>query len=232
MTKSEYAVWSVVAVALAGVVALGVWSRRAPAPVAPERAAEDPDRAPTMSDAFEVAGDAKPSTTELLAKPAGELGAYPVVERSGRAMSTSDLRGKFVVADFIFTNCGGPCPAMTTTMATLQEALKGADDVLLVSFTVDPERDTPKALSDYADRYGADKDRWLFLRAEMQQIRQIAYDEMHLVASREEPVIHSKQFALLDRAGKVCAYYSPMSDPNWKTKLVADLAKLRGEPAK
>lgn len=234
MTKPEYVVWTMVAVALAGVVALGVWSRRTPAlivPVAP-KTEPDPDRAPTMSEAFDVAGVAEVRTSELLAKPAGELGSFPVVERSGRALNTSELRGRFVVADFIFTNCGGPCPAMTTTMATLQEALKGADDVRLVSFTVDPERDTPKALSEYADRYGADKDRWLFLRAEMPQIREIAYDELHLVASRDTPVVHSTRFGLLDRDGRVRAYYSPTTDANWKTKLLADLDKLRHEPSR
>jgi protein SCO1/2 len=233
MTKPEYAVWAVVAVALAGVVALGVWSRRAPvAPPAAPAAAPEEDRPPKMSDVFDVAGDAQVRTTELLAAPAGELGSFPCVERSGRAANTSELRGKFVVADFIFTNCGGPCPAMTTTMATLQEALKGADDVRLVSFSVDPERDTPEKLSKYADTYGADKDRWLFLRAEMPQIREIAYDELHLVAARDTPIVHSQQFALLDREGKVRAYYSPMSDPNWRTKLLADLDKLRAGPAK
>jgi cytochrome oxidase Cu insertion factor (SCO1/SenC/PrrC family) len=234
MTKAEYAVWGVVAAALAAVVALGVWARRSPPPAAPAAppAESGADRPPKMSDAFDVAGVAEKRTTELLASPAGELGEFPCVERSGRAANTSELRGKFVVADLIFTNCGGPCPAMTTTMADLQKALKGADDVVLVSFSVDPERDTPKVLSDYADRYGADKDRWLFLRAELPQLREIAYDELHLVASRDEPVIHSQQFALIDRDGKIRAYYSPMSDPDWKTKLLADLGKLRGGPAK
>jgi len=232
MTKSEYAVWAVVAVALAGVVALGVWSRRAPAKPAEPPAAAEPERPVKMSDVFEVAGDAPVRTTELLASPAGELGSFPCVERSGRAVDTSELRGKFVVADFIFTNCGGPCPAMTTSMADLQTALKGADDVRLVSFSVDPERDDLKALTEYADRYGAHKDKWLFLRAEMPQIREIAYDELHLVASRDTPIVHSPQFALLDRDGKVRAYYSPMTDAKWQTKLLADLDKLRAGPAK
>jgi cytochrome oxidase Cu insertion factor (SCO1/SenC/PrrC family) len=233
MTKSEYAVWGVVAVALAGVVALGVWSRRSPPPAASAPATPaEPERPVKMSDVFEVAGEAQVRTTELLEKPAGELGSFPVVERSGRALSTSELRGKFVVADFIFTNCGGPCPRMTTSMADLQEALKGADDVRLVSFSVDPERDDVKALTEYADRYGADKDKWLFLRAEMPHIREIAYDEFHLVASRDTPIVHSPQFALLDRDGKVRAYYSPMTDAKWKTKLLADLDKLRAGPAK
>src|SRR6187455_2997629 len=98
MTKPEYAVWSVVAVALGGVVALGVWSRRARTePVAPPAQAAapahaEPDRPPKMSDAFEVAGEAPVRTTELLAAPAGELGSFACVERSGRALDTSELR--------------------------------------------------------------------------------------------------------------------------------------------
>jgi protein SCO1/2 len=120
---------------------------------------------------------------------------------------------------------------MSQQMAELQTALKPFDDVLLVSFTVDPERDTPQVLTEYAQRYGADKDRWLFLRAEMGKLREIAYDQLHLVASRDEPVLHSKQFALLDREGRVVAYYSPSQDKNWQKKLLGDVETLRrGKP--
>jgi protein SCO1/2 len=218
----------VVAVALAGVVALGIWARSPEKPPAePAPHVEEPSgRTP-----FEIVGEAQVRTTELLPEPAGELGSYPVVERSGRETNTSELRGKFVVANFIFTNCGGPCPAMSQQMAELQTALKPFDDVLLVSFTVDPERDTPQVLTEYAQRYGADKDRWLFLRAEMGKLREIAYDQLHLVASRDEPVLHSKQFALLDREGRVVAYYSPSQDKNWQKKLLGDVETLRrGKP--
>jgi protein SCO1 len=237
MTKSEIVVWGLVAAGLAGVVALAAFVRspsaaprvEAPAAAAPADDAPSQDEEPER---VELAGVAPQKTTELLPQPGGELGDYACVERSGRATRTSELRGKFLVVDFIFTNCGGPCPRMTEAMSKLQAALGKADDVQLVSFSVDPERDTPEALSKYADGYGADKERWLFLRAELPEIREIAYDRLGLVGSREQPIIHSPKFALLDRTGRVRGYYSPMTDPAFISTLLKDLDKLRAEPVR
>ena len=226
MTKAEIVIWGLVAAGLAGVVAVAALVRRPAAQPEPQPqpAAEDTQ--------FEVGGVAPVKTSELLPQPGSELGDYACVERSGKETRTSALRGKFLVVDFIFTNCGGPCPLMSEAMSKLQKALDRADDVRLVSFSVDPDRDTPDVLSKYADRYGADKEQWLFLRAELPQLREIAYDRLGLVGSREQPIIHSPKFALLDREGRVRGYYSPMTDPTFITTLLKDLDKLRAEPVR
>jgi protein SCO1/2 len=217
MTKAEAVTWSVVAVALAGVVALAALSRRpvasAPSGTAPESAGQAPEK-----------------TSELFDEPAGELGDLPCVERSGRAMRTSELRGKFVVLDFIFTNCPGTCPAMTSQMAALQDALKSVDDVRLASFSVDPERDTPAALSTYADRYKADKEKWLFFRCDPAVIAEIGRDRIKLWPDAGDVGMHSSLVALLDRQGRVRALYSALHDEKWIPKLLADVEKLRREP--
>ena len=227
MTKAEVVVWALVAAGLGGVVALAV-TARGPA-AAPREAVQATDETPHEDEHEEVGGVAQAKTSELLPQPGSELGDYPCVERSGKATRTSELRGKFVVVDFIFTNCGGPCPLMTEAMSKLQKALEGADDVRLVSFSVDPDRDTPEVLSKYADRYGADKERWLFLRAELPDLREIAYDRLGMVGSREQPVIHSPKVALLDRAGRVRGLYSPMTDAVFIGKVLRDLETLRAE---
>lgn len=224
MTKAEIVIWGIVAAGLAGVVAVAALVRRPAEQPKPEPQAED--------SAFEVGGVAPVKTSELLPQPGSELGDYACVERSGKATRTSELRGKFVVVDFIFTNCGGPCPLMSEAMSKLQKAIEGADDVRLVSFSVDPDRDTPEVLAKYAERYGADKEQWLFLRAELPQLREIAYDRLGLVGSREQPIIHSPKFALLDREGRVRGYYSPMTDPTFITTMLKDLEKLRAEPVR
>lgn len=226
MTKPEAVTWGVVALALAGVVTLAALSRRGAVPAAPESVPASADAAP------ESAGLAPEKTSELFPEPAGELGDHACVERSGRVMNTSELRGKFVVADFIFTSCAGTCPAMATQMAELQKLVKGRDDVRLVSFSVDPARDTVAALSEYADRYGADKEQWLFLRCEMPVIQEIAVDRLKLVPTRDDLFMHSSLFALIDREGRIRGLYSALKDPKWTTKLLADVEKLRAEPAK
>src|SRR5262252_9017301 len=78
---------------------------------------------------------------------------YPVPEfsltdQADKTMTLADLKGRVWVADFIFTHCGGTCPLMTDKMRKLHDQLPL--EVRLVSITVDPERDTPKALAAYA----------------------------------------------------------------------------------
>jgi protein SCO1 len=214
-TRSEAIVWAVVGLVLLGIVALafvaGVGRRSQPG---------------------ETGGFAQETRSALLPAPMGELGDHPCVERSGRAMNTSELRGNVVVLDFIFTNCGGTCPQMTAKMIELQKAVASLADVRLVSVSVDPDRDSAAALSAYADGAGADKDRWLFLRCEKPVLADIAYARMKLVKSPEETLFHQSKFVLLDRDLRVRGLYDPLVDPQWLTTLVSDLNLVRAENAR
>src|SRR5205823_3728016 len=96
---------------------------------------------------------------------ASDLPDFILTERGGQTVSKADLRGKVWVASFVFTRCTGPCPSVTGTVAKLQADLDLADrpDLRLVTFSVDPDRDTPDALKKYASHFHAHPDRWLFL---------------------------------------------------------------------
>ena len=129
-----------------------------------------------------------------------------LTERSGAKVPLSDLKGKAWIADFIFTNCGGSCPIMSSTMASFQEQLKNVDNVLLVSFSVDPDRDTPEALRDYADLYKASPSRWLFLTGEKEKINYLTRQGFHLAiaadsGSTAEPIIHTYHVRPCGQAG-------------------------------
>jgi protein SCO1 len=156
-----------------------------------------------------------------------------LTERSGAKLPLSDLKGKAWIADFIFTNCGGSCPIMSSTMASFQEQLKDVNNVLLVSFSVDPERDTPEALRDYADLYKASPSRWLFLTGEKEKINYLTRDGFHLAVAADsgstiEPIIHSTMFVLVDRQGIIRGYYDS-SDEKALGKIVADVRVLSAE---
>ena len=129
----------------------------------------------------------------------GEVPDFSLVERSGRPVRLSDLAGSPWIVDFVFTNCTGPCPLLTRRMAGLQGPLTGLPDVRLVSITVDPERDTPKVLSDYAQRYGADGERWLFLTGNKEDVYSLIREGFKLVVeegggSGSHQMIHSVRF--------------------------------------
>src|SRR5690606_9044083 len=76
-----------------------------------------------------------------------EVPAFSLTERSGRTVGLEDLKGKVWIANFIYTRCPGPCPIMTSRLAALARELPVRDDLMYVSFSVDPEHDTPQVLS-------------------------------------------------------------------------------------
>ena len=172
--------------------------------------------------------------------PAGSslprIGIVPditLTERSGRKLPLSDLKGRVWIADFIFTNCGGSCPIMSSTMASLQEQLKNINNIVLVSFTVDPERDSPQTLSEYAELYGASPSRWLFLTGEKEKLNYLTHDGFHLAVAADsgstvEPIVHSTLFALVDKQGVIRGYYYS-TDEKALEKIVADARWLASE---
>ena len=158
---------------------------------------------------------------------------FTLTERSGTKVPLSDLKGKAWIADFIFTNCGGNCPIMSSTMASFQEQLKNVNNVLLVSFTVDPQRDTPEALRDYAELYKASASRWLFLTGEKEKIDYLTRQGFHLAVAADsgstvEPIIHSTMFVLVDKQGIIRGYYDS-DDEKALNRIIADVQILAAE---
>lgn len=173
-----------------------------------------------------------------LAKPRPSLAVYfhapafTLTDEEGQSFSASDLKGKAFICDFVFTTCGSICPTMTRTMATLQKKLP--PDVHFVSFSVDPEHDTPAVLKVYAQDNGADLSRWHFLTGKPSEIAEIERQMKILVATTEPAelspgvaasghsfspavplatttapiapaIVHSDQFFLIDGDGNVRA---------------------------
>jgi cytochrome oxidase Cu insertion factor (SCO1/SenC/PrrC family) len=100
----------------------------------------------------------------------GTVPPFSLTERSGRAVSLEDFAGKVWVANFIYTKCKETCPTQSLQVARLQPEFADAPDLRLVSITVDPKNDTREVLSEYAGRYGADRQRWLFLTGDKREI--------------------------------------------------------------
>jgi len=96
---------------------------------------------------------------------------------------------------------------------------------------VDPERDTPRLLSDYALRFGADKERWLFLTGEKSAVYRMIREGFQVTAEDDpesDQIMHSLRFALVDRKGQVRAYYDG-TDPELAEKLLPDVKALLRE---
>jgi len=140
-----------------------------------------------------------------------QLPDFSLTNQRGAPFALSDLQDKVWVADFIFTSCATICPPMTIEMARLQDEF-AAKDLHFVSFSVDPERDTPEVLFRYADNYGADGNRWSFLTGQKDAIYQLAQDGFNLAAGhRGSEILHSTRFVLVDRNQQLRGYYDSRS---------------------
>jgi protein SCO1/2/putative membrane protein len=146
----------------------------------------------------------------------GEVGDFELVERSGRKVTKADLAGRVWVCDFFFTRCNGPCPQMSTNMRELQDRLADTD-VQLVSFSVEPEHDTPAVLTEYADLLEADPERWWFVTGEESVIYTALCRESFslpvMKASGKDWVLgrqvaHSEKFIVVDGEGLIRGYYA------------------------
>ncbi len=128
-------------------------------------------------------------------------------EDRGRSVLTRDnLLGKPWIADFIFTNCQGPCPVLTANMARLARELPVG--INLVSFSVDPDNDTLVVLQSYAKRFSAGSGRWYFARGEKRELRNLMLSGFKLsIAEDSREITHSTKFVLVDARGNIRGYY-------------------------
>jgi len=88
---------------------------------------------------------------------------FTLTDRTGRQVSRADLTNQFLVVNFVFTSCSGFCLQVNRQMGRIQRLVAGQNDVRLVSLTVDPRTDNPAVLGKFANQFGADTNRWLWL---------------------------------------------------------------------
>lgn len=158
--------------------------------------------------------------------------AFKFTAQDGSAVANEDLKGKIWVANFIFTRCKGPCPVMTSRMAQLNQSLAGrsGQGVGLVSFTVDPEYDTPAILKEYGETVGADPAKWKFLTGPKEQVDDTVMKGFLQALSQDQEgmPIHSTRFVLVDRDGWMRGFHDG-NDPEVVQKLLMDIGALMGE---
>ena len=161
--------------------------------------------------------------------------AFSFTERSGKTVTNADLKGKVWIASFVFTRCTGSCPAVTASVAKLQEELKDNPSVRFVTFTVDPERDTLADLKKYAEHYRADPERWLFLTGPEKTVHEFATNGFKLLAQKNanpkpgDEFNHSSKLAVVDKSGHIRGYFDGMAPDRegGQKELEESLAKLK-----
>ena len=185
--------WAVLVLCMVGVIGAGLWRSRE----------NDRREAIGFIDIQPVEGGRPLTLPVLFDSP-----SFALTDQNERPVTNETLQGKPWVAAFIFTQCAGPCPMMSAKMAQLQKTVPDPR-LKLVSFTVDPDRDTPAVLKEYAAKLGADESRWHFLTGPKEAMFAAAKG-MNLAAgpaTDDAPIFHSDLFVLIDAAGKVRGIY-------------------------
>jgi protein SCO1 len=155
----------------------------------------------------------------------GQIPQFELMNQQGRKFDRAALEGHVWVADFIYTNCEGPCPRMSSHMHSIQKATDAA--VKLVSFTVDPQRDTPGALEQYGRKFAADDARWSFLTGDPAILDMLDHDAFKL-GNLGASMDHSTRFVLVDKKGRVRGYYG-IADGDPVARVAKDAARLEAE---
>ena len=142
---------------------------------------------------------------------------FEFTTQDNETLSNEDLKGEWWIADFVFTNCTTVCLPMTSNMSVLQSKLKEENiDAQLVSFSVDPEYDTPEVLTEYAADYEADLDNWTFLTGyDFDTIKELSIKSFRSLLAEAPPgddqVTHGTSFFLVNPDGEIIKKYDGTS---------------------
>lgn len=162
----------------------------------------------------------------------GNIPAFNLVDQHNKPISDADLKGQISVVSFIFTSCTSACPMLTARMVSLASTLSKdrVPELVLLSITVDPERDDPAALLTFAAENGATDSRWRFLTGDPAAVREvIAGFKIAAQHQSESPdgnydVVHTERFALLDDQGQLRGFYH--ADPEGQRALARDAYEI------
>ena len=163
------------------------------------------------------------------------IDSFSFTDQDGKTITNKDIAGKVCVVEYFFATCKGMCPKMNHNMAAVYEKYKGDDRVILMSHTVDPERDSAEALKNYASQFNADASHWLFLTGDKKKLYEMARYSYLINADQDttgvtidKDFIHDKHFVLVDKKGRIRGFYDGLQTGDVQ-RLIGDIALLLKE---
>jgi protein SCO1 len=165
-----------------------------------------------------------------------EAGSFGLTNEQGRAVAAEAFRGAVCVVDVVFTRCPAQCHRLSLLMSRIQAKLP--EGVHLLSLTADPVYDTPMVMSKYGAKYNQDPAKWTFLTGPKADLYRYATNSLLFTvlenpdpqAKLEDLFIHTTDFALLDKAGRLRGVVHG-DEPGAATEILAMARKLLKEPS-
>lgn len=167
----------------------------------------------------------------------GELPAFTLMDQRGVEIRDADLKGRVLIVDFIFTSCPDVCPLLTQQLAGIRKELQPRASLAFVSFSVDPEHDTPERLKQFAAQHRADHADWYFLTGPLELVREVvtrgfkqAMQAEPVVPGKPRNVLHGTHFVLVDRSGQIRGFFRNDSEGTAQLQKAAAQLLAEGKP--
>ena len=146
-------------------------------------------------------------------RPISKVEAFSFTNQDGQPFTQEALKNKVAIVNFFFTTCTTVCPRMNNNLKPAYEALKAEPNVLFLSFTSDPSKDSAAVLKRYAESMQLDTKKWIFLTGRKDSLYNTARtsylldDPKNNAQNIDEQFLHTQFFALVDKQGKVRKIY-------------------------
>ena len=130
-------------------------------------------------------------------------------DQKNNLINNDSLANQIYIADFFFTHCPSICPKVTHQLKRVYDQFEDEDRLHIVSFTLDPKRDSIARLDDYANKLGVSADKWSFLTGPKDTIWSLAADYFSVAVDDDEAaggINHSGRIILIDTKGRVRSY--------------------------
>lgn len=163
---------------------------------------------------------------------------FSFINQEGKTITNDDIKGKIVVVEYFFATCKGICPKMNENLSKVYQQYKGNKEVMFLSHTVDPVKDTVAALKAYSMHFNADPSQWMFLTGDKKELYDMARYS-YLISAEDDTAgigidqdfIHDKHYILVDDLGRVRGFYDGLEDKDIK-KIEDDIRTLLDEKKK
>ncbi len=166
------------------------------------------------------------------------IGNFSFINQEGKVITQDDIKNKIVVAEYFFTTCTGICPKMNENLAKVYNKFKGNPNVVFLSHTVDPVKDTAPAMKAYAAHFDAQPEQWMFLTGDKKELYEMARysylisaDDDTAGISVDQDFIHDKHYVLVDNYARIRGMYDGLDDAAI-VKLIDDIKTLLEEKKK
>jgi protein SCO1/2 len=163
----------------------------------------------------------------MLGEPGHSAGSFSFINQDGKSVTEKSVLNKVTVVEYFFTSCPSICPIMNRNLESTYDKFKNNPDFIILSHTVDPERDSVSVLKTYANRLNVDTPTWQFLTGDKEELYKTASKDYLLSAedSGNSNFIHTQWVALLDRKRRIRGFYDATNKENI-LKLNSDIEQL------